>query len=41
MAILIDNDPTKARAKGIIGLQCAGPAGSKISFRNIRIRTIS
>jgi hypothetical protein len=41
MSILIDDDPTKARAKGIIGLQCAGPAGSKISFRNLRIRMIS
>ena len=41
MSILIDDDSTKARAKGIIGLQCAGPAGSKISFRNLRIRMIS
>jgi hypothetical protein len=41
VAILIDDDTTKAQSKGLVGLQCAGPAGSKISFRNIRIRTIS
>ena len=40
MSILIDDDMTKAKSKGLIGLQCAGPPGSKISFRNIRIRTI-
>jgi 3-keto-disaccharide hydrolase len=41
MAILIDDDTTKAKPKGLIGLQCAGPPGSKISFRNLRIRMIS
>lgn len=41
MCVLIDDDPTKAKSKGLIGLQYAGPAGTKISFRNIRIRTIS
>jgi hypothetical protein len=41
MAILIDDDPTKAKSKGLIGLQYSGPAGTKISFRNIRIRTIN
>lgn len=40
MSILIDDDASKARSKGLIGLQCAGPPGSKISFRNIRIRPI-
>jgi len=41
MAILVDDDASKARSKGLIGLQYAGPAGTRISFRNIRIRTIS
>ncbi|HEY6468055.1 MAG TPA: DUF1080 domain-containing protein [Candidatus Acidoferrales bacterium] len=41
MCILIDDDPTKAKSKGLIGLQYAGPAGTRISFRNIRIRSIS
>lgn len=41
MCILIDDDPTKAKSKGLIGLQYAGPAGTRISFRNIRIRPIS
>lgn len=41
MAVLIDDDATHAKAKGLIGLQCAGPVGAKISFRNIRIRMIS
>ena len=41
MSILIDDDTTKAKSKGLIGLQCAGPPGSKISFRNLRIRMIS
>ena len=41
MSILIDDDSTKARSKGLIGLQYAGPAGTKISFRNLRIRPIS
>jgi len=41
MSVLIDDDPTKAKSKGLIGLQYAGPAGTRISFRNIRIRPIS
>jgi hypothetical protein len=41
MAMLIDDDTSKAKASGLIGLQCAGPVGTKISFRNLRIRTIS
>jgi len=41
MVVLIDDDATKARAKGLIGLQYSGPVGTRISFRNIRIRTIS
>jgi hypothetical protein len=40
MCILIDDDPSKAKPKGLIGLQYAGPAGTRISFRNIRLRTI-
>jgi len=39
MSVLIDEDP-KARTKGLIGLQCSGPAGNKMSFRNLRIRVI-
>lgn len=41
MSVLIDDDPTKAKSKGLIGLQYAGAAGTRISFRNIRIRQIS
>jgi hypothetical protein len=41
MVVLIDDDSTKAKSKGMIGLQYSGPAGTRISFRNIRIRTIS
>jgi hypothetical protein len=41
MVILIDDDATKAKSKGLIGLQYSGPAGTKISFRNIRMRNIS
>jgi hypothetical protein len=40
MVILIDDDPTKAKSKGLIGLQYSGPIGTRISFRNIRIRNI-
>jgi len=41
MCVLIDDDASKAKSKGLIGLQYSGPAGTKISFRNIRIRNIS
>jgi Domain of Unknown Function (DUF1080) len=41
MVVLIDDDATKAKSKGLIGLQYSGPAGTRISFRSIRIRTIS
>jgi hypothetical protein len=41
MVVLIDEDATKAKSKGLIGPQYSGPAGTRISFRNIRIRTIS
>jgi hypothetical protein len=41
MVVLIDDDTSKAKAKGLIGLQYSGPTGTRISFRNIRIRTIS
>jgi len=40
MAILIDDDPTKARSKGLIGLQCSGNGALKISFRNIWLRNL-
>jgi hypothetical protein len=39
MTILIDDDSTKARSKGLIGLQYSG-VPSKISFRNIHIRML-
>ena len=38
MAILIDDDTTKSKAKGLIGLQTAGPGTVKISFRNLWLR---
>jgi hypothetical protein len=38
MSILIDEDPTKFKAKGLFGLQCAGSGTVKISFRNIWLR---
>ena len=41
MVVLIDDDASKAKGKGLIGLQYSGPVGTRISFRNIRIRTIS
>jgi hypothetical protein len=41
MAILIDDDPTKAKAKGLIGLQCSGDGSLKISFRNIWFRNLT
>ena len=37
-AVLFDDDATKFRAKGIIGLQCAGAGSPKISFRNIWLK---
>jgi hypothetical protein len=40
MAILIDDDPTKARAKGLIGLQCSGNGTLKISFRGIWLKNL-
>jgi len=40
MAILIDDDPTKARSKGLIGLQCSGNGALKISFRNIWLKNL-
>lgn len=39
-AILFDDDATKFRAKGIIGLQCAGAGSPKISFRNIWLKEL-
>lgn len=38
MAILIDDDPTKFRKDGLVGLQIEGTG--KVSFRNIWIRTL-
>lgn len=40
MAILIDDDATKARAKGLIGLQCSGSGSLKVSFRNIWLKNL-
>lgn len=40
MAMLIDEDPTKLKTKGLIGLQCAGSGTLKISFRNLWLRTL-
>ncbi len=40
MAILIDDDPAKARAKGLLGLQCSGSGALKISFRNIWLKNL-
>lgn len=40
MAILIDDDPAKARDKGLIGLQCAGSGTLKVSFRNIWLKNL-
>ena len=40
MAILIDEDATKLKTKGLIGLQCAGSGAVKISFRNLWLRTL-
>jgi len=40
MAMLIDEDLTKLKTKGLIGLQCAGNGGVRISFRNIWLRTL-
>lgn len=38
MSIFIDEDPTKFKPKGLIGLQCAGSGTVQISFRNIWLR---
>jgi hypothetical protein len=38
--VLFDDDATKFRAKGIIGLQCAGAGSPKISFRNIWLKEL-
>lgn len=40
MAILVDDDATKARTQGLIGLQCAGPGSVRISFRQVWLRTL-
>ncbi|HEY0967138.1 MAG TPA: DUF1080 domain-containing protein [Opitutaceae bacterium] len=40
MAILIDEDVTKLKTKGLIGLQCAGPGSVRISFRNVWLKTL-
>jgi hypothetical protein len=38
MSIFIDEDPTKFKPKGLIGLQWAGSGTVQISFRNIWLR---
>jgi hypothetical protein len=40
MAILVDDDATKAKANGLIGLQCAGNGPVRISFRNVWLKEI-
>ncbi len=40
MAILVDDDATKARSKGLIGLQCSGSGPVKISFRNLWLKNL-
>jgi hypothetical protein len=40
MAIVIDEHPEMFKAKGLIGLQCAGPGSVRISFRNIWLRSL-
>lgn len=40
MAILIDDDPAKARARGLIGLQCSGSGTLKISVRGIWLKNL-
>ncbi|WP_263409977.1 3-keto-disaccharide hydrolase [Terriglobus tenax] len=38
--ILLDDDTTKWKASGVIGLQCAGPGSVRISFRNIWLKEL-
>jgi hypothetical protein len=40
MAILVDDDPTKAHSKGLIGLQCSGSGPVKNSFRNLWLKNL-
>ena len=40
MSEFIDEDSTKFRAKGLLGLQCAGGGSVKISFRNLWLRSM-
>ncbi|HEY3841228.1 MAG TPA: DUF1080 domain-containing protein [Bryobacteraceae bacterium] len=40
MSMLIDEDSTKFRPKGLIGLQCAGTGTMRIAFRNLWLRTM-
>jgi hypothetical protein len=39
-AVLFEDDTTRFRAKGIIGLQCSGAGSPKISFRNIWLKEL-
>jgi hypothetical protein len=39
-AVLFDDDAVKFRAKGVIGLQCAGAGSPRISFRNIWLKDL-
>lgn len=41
MAVLVDEDVAKARASGLLGLQCAGPGPVRISFRNLWLRRLA
>jgi hypothetical protein len=40
MSMLIDEDATKFKPKGLIGLQCAGSGTMRIQFRNLWLRTL-
>jgi hypothetical protein len=40
MSMLIDEDSTKFKPKGLIGLQCAGSGTMRITFRNLWLRTM-
>jgi hypothetical protein len=39
-AILFDDDAANFRAKGIVGLQCAGAGSPRISFRNLWLKEL-
>jgi hypothetical protein len=40
MSVLVDTDPTFARAKGLIAVEIEGPGNVKISHRNIWLKEL-